>query len=380
MNITVVFDIDDTISTHINRDYPNAKPHKDVIDKINFLHDELGYKIKLYTSRGMGSTNGNIELAKSKNENILIEWLKKNNVHYDELLFGKPLGDLYVDDKCLDVKDFMKEEFYPIHNGGSGKSIERIGKIVKKECNHEEVESIKSWSKEIESLKAANLLPKYCSTPHIISSLYECIYMDYIEGETLCNVVSFYDLAQINNIIESFANIVPIKCSSFDTNILINATLKNKSEYGKGAIDAKIDRCNKLLESIDKSLKNKCSFCHGDFTFSNIIRKDYYFYYLVDSHMNEKASTYLLDYAKVLVSLLGYEFRFGLGTKPTLKLRDMLEYELLYLNNLNILKECIILTYMHFIRMWRYKSIDDRYILLDILNEMEIMFKEELTI
>ena len=38
--MTLVFDIDDTISIHKNRDYKNAIPIQPVIDKLNRLHDE----------------------------------------------------------------------------------------------------------------------------------------------------------------------------------------------------------------------------------------------------------------------------------------------------------------------------------------------------
>ena len=47
----IVFDIDDTISRHINGDYANAIPDLEVIDKINTLYDE-GIEIYLYTARG----------------------------------------------------------------------------------------------------------------------------------------------------------------------------------------------------------------------------------------------------------------------------------------------------------------------------------------
>ena len=41
---TLVVDVDDTISTHINRDYENAIPHTKIISKLNKMYDS-GWKI-----------------------------------------------------------------------------------------------------------------------------------------------------------------------------------------------------------------------------------------------------------------------------------------------------------------------------------------------
>ena len=51
---TLVIDIDDTICFTYNRDFENSKPNKEVIDKINELHD-IGWKITLFTARGAKS-------------------------------------------------------------------------------------------------------------------------------------------------------------------------------------------------------------------------------------------------------------------------------------------------------------------------------------
>ena len=40
---------------------------------------------------------------------VLAEWLKNNNIPYDEIYFNKPwgFGDLhYIDDKFLSIEDF----------------------------------------------------------------------------------------------------------------------------------------------------------------------------------------------------------------------------------------------------------------------------------
>ena len=131
---TLVVDIDDTISTHVNRDYENAIPHQNVIQKLNDLH-ESGWKIIYHTARGQVSCNGDLNEIIKRNEPTLTKWLKKHNVKYDELIFGKPLGVYYIDDKALRPDEFMRTEF-KILQGGSGAHIEVIGdRVIKRGKN-----------------------------------------------------------------------------------------------------------------------------------------------------------------------------------------------------------------------------------------------------
>ena len=94
--------------------------------KINKLYDS-GNKIVLYTSRGMVSCDGDIEKAIEKNESILKEWLKENDVKYSELIFGKPIADFYIDDRCMNVKGFKESKLEEFNAGKSGKKVYRFG-------------------------------------------------------------------------------------------------------------------------------------------------------------------------------------------------------------------------------------------------------------
>ena len=103
---TIIMDIDDTISTHYDRDYENAVLHKDVIDKINHFYD-AGWKIILHTARGMESLDGDIDRIKEERGPTLVKWLLRHGVQYHELQFGKPLGVMSVDDKALRPDEFV---------------------------------------------------------------------------------------------------------------------------------------------------------------------------------------------------------------------------------------------------------------------------------
>ena len=63
-----------------------------------------GYVIKIFTARFMGRNNDNVHKAKKKASKLTFNQLKKWNLKYHKLIFGKPSFDLYVDDKSLFFK------------------------------------------------------------------------------------------------------------------------------------------------------------------------------------------------------------------------------------------------------------------------------------
>lgn len=87
-------DIDGTICTNTHGDYENAEPFLKRIKQINNLH-ENNNTIILFTARGTAS---GIDWTETT-----IKQLKEWGVSYDELLFGKPEADFFVDDKATDL-------------------------------------------------------------------------------------------------------------------------------------------------------------------------------------------------------------------------------------------------------------------------------------
>ena len=101
----IVVDLDDTLCFTQNRDFENSEPIKNVINKVNSLYKK-GYEIYICTARGEKSCK-TLEEKEQKYRNITEKWLKKNNVKYTKLMFGKPNADYYVDDKNLTIEDFL---------------------------------------------------------------------------------------------------------------------------------------------------------------------------------------------------------------------------------------------------------------------------------
>lgn len=100
----ITFDIDGTICSQSNPDYENAVPFQEKIDIVNTLFDR-GYIINFFTSRYMGRTNSNIKKVYEIGYDFTFNQLQGWNIKFHNLFMGKPLYDIFIDDKCLDYKD-----------------------------------------------------------------------------------------------------------------------------------------------------------------------------------------------------------------------------------------------------------------------------------
>ena len=95
----IYVDIDNTILTTEGVDYRNSKPISDRIEVINSLYDK-GHGIVYWTARGSGSGEDWSEITR--------EQLKRYGAKYHTLKFGKPIYDLFIDDKNINSEEFFK--------------------------------------------------------------------------------------------------------------------------------------------------------------------------------------------------------------------------------------------------------------------------------
>ena len=109
---TIVMDIDDTISfakTYADPGiYAEAEPNMPVIETMRKLSKE-GYTFELYTSRGWISCEEDPRRAKEKYLEQIEAWMRKHEVPYSRIIFGKPFGILYVDDKAIRPDEFVEK-------------------------------------------------------------------------------------------------------------------------------------------------------------------------------------------------------------------------------------------------------------------------------
>ena len=103
------FDIDGVICTTKKKNYSRSKPNKKVIEIINKLY--MKNKVIIFTARYMGRNKENISIAKKQGYKLTYNQLIKWGLKFDELRFGKPTFDVYVDDKNFLFKKKWYIEF-----------------------------------------------------------------------------------------------------------------------------------------------------------------------------------------------------------------------------------------------------------------------------
>jgi hypothetical protein len=117
--ITIVFDLDNTLvrTSHINPNDYSCVSEIDHMTKFMKYLKRLGHRIVIHTARGMLSRGGDTDRIRKEIAPITEQTLKELNIEYDEIVFGKPYGDLYIDDKSYNVYDltlFSQCGFYNV--------------------------------------------------------------------------------------------------------------------------------------------------------------------------------------------------------------------------------------------------------------------------
>lgn len=113
----LIVDLDDTICKTAAGDYRNAIPIDSVIEQIrNYKRD--GFEIVVNTSRNMRTFEGNVGKIAAHTLPIIIDWLNRHQVPFDEIYVGKPwcgFEGFYVDDRAVRPSEFAKYSMEEIH-------------------------------------------------------------------------------------------------------------------------------------------------------------------------------------------------------------------------------------------------------------------------
>lgn len=114
----LVVDIDGTLCElkQEGQSYADVLPVPEVVERLAEYRRE-GFRISLYTSRNMRSFGGNTGEITAKTVPVLIEWLTRHGIEYDELHVGKPWpgkGGFYVDDRTVRPDEFLNLSYAQI--------------------------------------------------------------------------------------------------------------------------------------------------------------------------------------------------------------------------------------------------------------------------
>lgn len=120
--------MDGTLTIDNEADYQNKPINKKVLQQLR-KYKKMGFKIVLFTSRNMRTYKGDIKKIQTYTLPIIIDWLKKHDVPYDDIIIGKPwcgFDGFYVDDKAIRPSEFVE------------KTYDEILEILKKENPHKD--------------------------------------------------------------------------------------------------------------------------------------------------------------------------------------------------------------------------------------------------
>ena len=73
-----------------------------------------GFRIVLHTARNMRTYESNLGVINKNTAPVLLEWLARNDIPYDEIHFGKPwpgAQGFYLDDRSIRPREFVRHSF-----------------------------------------------------------------------------------------------------------------------------------------------------------------------------------------------------------------------------------------------------------------------------
>ena len=295
----IVFDLDETICVHRDRDYEHAAPVSRVISRIVELkRHRPDCEIVIHTARGMKSCNGDATAADRKNRAVTEDWLKRHGVPYDSLVFGKPFADAYVDDKAVSREEWERLGWSRMY-GFSGKPLDAVGNIViKPDADARQ----RDWYDEYARLGLVCM-----KTPTVISWSFGRLFLRRVNGSPLARLDTedvFRALPHASAAIREMGSRI---LGGKTNDITAYAAIVRARADAAGMDGTRAARLERDLQTVGAACAAR-TFCHGDFTTTNTLAADDGYYIIDPSDTGKDAfSTYLLDAAKMRACLVGLE-------------------------------------------------------------------------
>jgi len=276
-------DFDGTLALGDTSDIPSMKPNLPLISVLNEMFKD-GNQINIVTARGSKSCNS-FEQRKIKYQKIIEEWLKKNKVKYHKISFFKEYGDIYFDDKSINIKDTIRYE--KLDSIFTKNKVRRLNEYVVKSSSTSKSEF--SWYKEASKFKTL--------TAKVLSYDQDTITTEYISGERFNNPILAIE------VLKNFKKNKPLNNNKFSNYVdRIKTHVENNNQIING---------EKVIEQLN-ILNLVSTFNHGDFSIDNMIQKDNKLYLIDPIYSPRLFQSYFIDAAKHLFTILYYDLNYHL--------------------------------------------------------------------
>lgn len=353
--LRICFDLDNTLVSYptVAGDYSTVKPINRNIMLLKRLKSD-GHEIIIYTARRMKTHNGNIGKVIKDIASVTIDTLEKLNIDYDELIFGKPIADIYIDDRA--INPYINDISY------FGLSYDtETTKFIPNKIKNNKYNDIKKCEEYIIKTGPYDILKGelfyYQNIPRDFEKYFAKLFdynkhdnlielkIDYIQGIPLYylyknNLLTFRHIDELFDILNTF-HTYNDNDKDKDTDIIItqdnvknNYINKLRTRFNKQ--DYYFDNANEILEDIIKGTETHfapviSAVIHGDFWFSNIILtydNNYKFIDMkgiIDNTLTLNGDIYY-DYGKMYQSILGYDLILNSNAPNTEYIQTMKAY------------------------------------------------------
>lgn len=348
----VCFDLDNTLVTSpsVKGNYATVRPILRNIEYLRFLK-KIGHTIIIYTARRMKTHYGNIGKIMQDVGKITLDTLEKFDIPYDELFFGKPYADFYIDDLAVNSNLDLEKELGIYKTNIQERSFNELSsskiEVITKKSQTMKIKGEIFWYKNV-PIGLRDLFPaliNYGSDYYTMEkingitlsylfvneSLSVPIFEKFLESIHRLHMVTINDSSNSSDNVSNSSNNAPniSNASNNSNDATTNAELKTPiyANYSKKLVERyenydyqKLDeKCSLMYQNLLDSLisyetnnEGIQGVIHGDPVFSNV---------LIDNHNNIKfidmrgilgdvltiEGDIFYDYAKIYQSLIGYD-------------------------------------------------------------------------
>ena len=336
-----VFDLDNTLVTHpkVHGDYSTCEPKERNVQLVQEL-SAAGHYIIIWTARRMRTHKANVGAVIKDVGLITLQSLAKCGIPYDELHFGKPNADLYVDDLAVNaLVDTEKEigwacktEAAPLPGMIAARSFNNVVVVDGTVIKSSKRDTISGEVFYYRSLPPSltHLFPKVLSIEDSGSTEVSSISMERVKGVPLSHLMVSQALTPGRllkflaalELLHEAGSLSQEAAVAAGLNIYSNYAVKVQERYLKneGVYKQFSDAeylCNFIVAHLrEYEAQGKgviAKYIHGDPVFSNILMTSSNETYFIDMRgrvgdVHTTSGDVLYDLGKVYQSLYGYDF------------------------------------------------------------------------
>jgi capsule biosynthesis phosphatase len=354
----VCFDLDNTLVTYprVPGDYTTVLPIQPMIDLARKMKSE-GHTVIIHTARRMKTHSHNVGAVIRDIGRITFDTLEKFEIPHDELIFGKPYADIYIDDRAVNPyrQDVSSMGYLgpvtpnlPMNSLSPNKhnTLTVEGSVVTKRGLHEFLRGEAFYYQSIP--KSSSISPYFAG---FVGYEEGCLCIDHISGVPVYTLYKS-GLLSIERVDRIFDFIDLLHNRGGSTSITPDNVRRNYIDKLKKRFERTEDYSfedaaaiqSACLEKLEEYLSGDVqivSFIHGDLWFSNIIEefstgmiKVIDMKGAVDGILTTGGDR-LYDYGKLYQSFLGYDSVLN-GDEPPNNQEELLDYFLKHVNKRNV--------------------------------------------